>query len=226
MVIFEREGLTFNEEEHKYTVNGKELKSVTTLIDELFPEFDADKKAGDMSAKSGKDKEVILAEWKATADEGTLVHKEIENYIKSAVRPTHSKALMARYWCQTNTFQDTLHSEVRVFSEGLGIAGTIDLVVEKPHCPYLKPRVTLVDWKTNAKIYKACFGKGGKGVISHIADCNYNKYNLQLSIYAYILEMEYGVIVDGLKLVHLVDGEYVVYEMDYLKQTVRSILGG
>jgi hypothetical protein len=38
--------------------------------------------------------------------------------------------------------------------------------------------------------------------------------------------VEYGVIVDGLKLVHLVDGEYVVYEMDYLKETVKSILGG
>jgi len=218
--------LLFDEEEHKYTVGDKELVSVTTYIKESFNPFEKELISKRVAKRDGKTQEEVLKEWEQTGLDGTAVHEEVENYIKDGTRPVIDKALYGMIHCQNEcSFYDKLVPEMRVYSEELGIAGTIDLVVYKPTHPSLKPRVILKDWKTNKKIYTQGFGKTGLGVCSHLVDCNYNHYALQLSLYAYILEREYDVIVDGLELVHLKKAGYFTYKMDYMKELVRELVG-
>jgi len=217
--------IILDEKEHKYTVDGKELISCTTFLSKYFPKFDAEKKAEEMGKRDGREPQDILDDWKEIAKQGTLVHEEIEKYINDGLMPQSSKGLMGAHWCQTNQGDDELVSEMRVFSEELGIAGTIDLVIKhKPVVGCLKQRVTLSDWKTNKAIYRKCFGRGGLKEASHLADCNYNKYQLQLSLYAYILEKEYDVVVDGIVLVHLKDGGFKDYRMDVLRELIEEMV--
>lgn len=52
--------LSFDESEHKYTVGSTELKSVTTLVDESFPPFDADRIAHILSKQTGRSEESFI----------------------------------------------------------------------------------------------------------------------------------------------------------------------
>ena len=70
--------------------------------------------------------------------------------------------------------------------------------------------------------------------ISHIEDCNYWHYALQLSLYAWMLEEQgYELIEDGLEIEHLeteptTDGYKIigntVYPVPYLKKEIEAIL--
>ena len=73
-------------------------------------------------------------------------------------------------------------------------------------------------------VTKVVTEKKGTGACSHLVDCNFNKYQLQLSLYAYLLEEEYNVIIEELNLVHLKEDGYKVYNCDYMKNTIKEML--
>ena len=75
----------------------------------------------------------------------------------------------------------------------LAIAGTIDVLMKNKN----SGEYVLIDWKTSKRIDKKSF-KGKKGIrkeSSQIEDSKYNHYALQLSLYRYILEKYYGIMV-------------------------------
>jgi hypothetical protein len=228
--------LKFEEEEHVYTVDDVPLTSVTTFVGQFFPKFDADavaeKKAYSYGQYKDLSKEEILAKWNKKAQDGTTVHEQIELAIKgqqflAEPRPRAKHGI--EYWKQLkkkHLFAEP-EPELRVYSEKYKIAGTIDL-------PYrhengnggLKPTYSLVDWKTNKKIYQKAY-KGKKGthkITENLEACNYVKYTLQLSTYAYILEQEYGVTVADLVLCHVEPNKYTAYKVPYRYSLVKRML--
>jgi ATP-dependent exoDNAse (exonuclease V) beta subunit len=216
------ESLVFDEEAHSYIKGEQVFTSVTQWIKSFnppFKPFDADVWAPRSAAKRGITVEEMLAEWQAKGDaasaKGTKVHNEIERYILTGAPVEEPLAMFGL--AHLNKRRGLPLPEVRVYSEELGIAGTIDGVYE-----YANGNVDLIDWKTNSKL------EGGQtyGLEDYkmLPDTKLMMYFLQLSLYGYILEKEYGRKVKTLKIVHLtLDGAEEI-EVPYLKGLIEEMI--
>lgn len=220
----------FDEAEHKYTVNGKELISVTTLIENCFPKFDADYWAARKAPQLGVTPEQLKAKWEANAqcarDLGTAMHDKIEKYymgITSECDDTFDLFLQF-------TKEHTLHpyrTEWRIFYEEYGIAGTLDFL------EYQNGVFTIYDWKRSEKLIKNGivekenpWHKTALEPVSHLADTTYYHYALQVSMYRFILEKKYDIIVSNNRLAvfHPNNHRYYLIDLPYLKKEVETIL--
>lgn len=235
---------------HTYYYGRQRLKSVTTFIGEFFSKFDTRGMAKTISngfkfRNRKKEKEGIevcdldkkkatmrywINLWKEAANSGTRIHEAIERYILAEIGGGYiipeDEVDKAKFQ-QGVTFIDTLpqfertylNPEVKVFDTELGLAGCIDLLINNED-----GTVSLCDWKSNKRIdTKSRDKKVGKTPISHLEDCNYNKYALQLSLYAYILERK-GMKIRELIIVHLKEDEYIPMTVPYMKKEVETIL--
>ena len=213
----------FDSMNHEYFVDGKKIKySVTGLIESFFPKFDSDywssKKAIErIQMESGKltnenisnVKKDILMEWednrKDAADKGTLLHEKIENFYNNiedsidAPEFTYFKNFIKKY-----PKLKPYKTEWRIFDSNLSLAGSIDMVYEKDNGDLF-----LFDWKRSTKIVN---GAGhliesdydyGFDELSHIADNSYNRYSLQLNLYKYVIENNYGKKISSMNLLIL-----------------------
>lgn len=204
-------------------MDGKKINySVTGLIESFFPEFDSDywsnKKAierikiegGKLSDENiSKVQKDILMEWeenrKDAADKGTILHEKIENFYNNI-----EDNLDAPEFTYFNNFIQKYpklkpyKTEWRIFDSSLSLAGSIDMVYEKDNGDLF-----LFDWKRSTKIIN---GAGhliesdydyGFDELSHIADNSYNRYSLQLNLYKYIIESNYGKKISSMNLLIL-----------------------
>lgn len=202
--------------------------SCTQFVESFFEPFDAEAVASKLVATHPRYRqytlEELLAEWRKSAEDGTRVHAEIENGILTNKIPQSRKGQQAFEWIARylSSRRYDLHPEVIVYSERLGLAGTIDLLAHD--------RTTdvwlLVDWKTNKRITREPYGnkRGIRGPATGLGDCHKVKYGLQLSLYSYILETEYGISPHKQAIVHLADWEVTPIRCAYEKQTVIDLL--
>ena len=232
--------ISLEEESHTYSLLNSDVKfkSVTEFIHTFFKPFDEQKIAKKLTQTNLKYKgmsvEQLINSWNKRRDRGTIVHKQIEDFVNSECKISDAemnnldlKTIQGINFINKKCLKKTnlLASEVIIYSEELKLAGTIDLIIfnkEKNH-------VSIIDWKTNKKINKKSFKSSQKGVrfpLKNMDDCNFNHYNLQLSMYQYILESYYNVTVNGLFLVHLNEQEfnYKNYICDYKKETIKQML--
>ena len=76
--------LHFDELEHLYTCNGKQLESVTTVVENCFKKFDADYWAAKKAPSMGMTPEELKAIWDRKGEEarnlGTMMHAKIERH--------------------------------------------------------------------------------------------------------------------------------------------------
>lgn len=207
--------LKFNVKKHEYRIGGKKALSVTQLVGSLFKPFDARglaRKLASFSWAKAQKKGVRywLGEWKKAADYGTLIHEGLEDFINkvpnSIDEPKYHQGVN-----YLNSLGDgvELKSEFKVFDEDSLLAGTIDLLEINGD------EVVITDWKTNKKMTDKPYEEGDVGLespVSHLTNCKVNHYYLQLLIYSYILEKNYGYKVVGLQLVWLQDDSYTVYK--------------
>lgn len=107
----------------------------------------------------------------------------------------------------------SIFAEKRVYSSYYCIAGTIDLILVKG------TNFIIVDWKTNKDElkFKSGYYKKINGVkssiwvdkderllkpLGHLQNCKGTKYSLQLSLYAFLMEL-YGFTLQGIILTHI-----------------------
>lgn len=224
--------LEFDEENHTYTVNGSELESVTKFIGSFFAPFNQEEIAQKLSDKTGRAVEEYYKEWQEARDHGTRVHKAIENYFNANSRIVLEPKDIYKYHeairvLDIRPAHREKELEKQIFSTKYKLAGTIDYI-EYDH----KMRtIALMDWKTNNKIHdKGFMGQKAKAPISELDDCAYNKYKLQLSIYAYLILEELNknkkkpYNLEGLYLVHLLPEGRKVYKVMYEKELVEKLL--
>lgn len=109
----------------------------------------------------------------------------------------------------------------------LRLSGQIDLLIIDGN------NVTLVDWKTNKELKKEGYydkvrkkKQTLKYPLSHLDDCNFNTYQLQLSTYAYMLQtLKPELNIEKLLIYHINhDGEETLHECKYLKKEVIRML--
>ena len=151
--------IKFDENLHKYTVDGKEVISVTQLLQKhrITPSYDA------------VDKELL----RMASERGTLIHEEVENWIKDREIGFTQEAY---YIC--DYLRDKIYYGSEIISEQMVandvVAGRFDLLFLDG-----KKRLVLADIKTGNS--KHLFG-----------------WSWQLSLYKYLYEKMYGQKIESL----------------------------
>ena len=199
------EGLAFDSQSHTYKLNGRELESVSSIVEEYAP-FDAEKTAANcaVNPKSkyfGMPVQEILNIWndtaKAAAESGTDVHNYAEYCFNVAVgneeeMPVNEgsdavvakKSALAQWWRNLDESRFIpIASETMVANPELGYAGTFDLLLyDKSSGGYV-----LCDYKTNADLFK-WYGNMLKPPCDVLQDSPVGRYTVQQTLYRMQLE--------------------------------------
>jgi len=189
-----------------HRTTGDSYSSVTQLIHSLVNPFDEEgiskaiSKRPDEKRKEvyrGMSQEQILDHWQFLNDEaneyGTRIHELIEDYLYKDkllfTNDTFEKEVLDAYDDLNVDEGICVWPERIMFSEEHKLAGTADLKIDIDDTFF-----DLGDWKTNGEF--DFFDKFGfkclKKPLDHLQDCHYSIYTVQLSIYAYMCELETG----------------------------------
>ena len=204
--------IVFDAADHSYCVDGIRAPiSVTGFLHRFSPDFDPHAAAAAMMGGAGwqeKQHEFMNADGAIkTADEiidawarngevqrarGTLLHYHAEMALNGySVEYPHSPEYkqFCRFYADIilNHGWDVYRTEATLFHCGLRMAGQADLL-----CKDTDGKLIIIDWKRAREIRYANPFRALKEPLEHMGDTNYSLYSLQLNLYAYILETEYG----------------------------------
>jgi len=211
---------------YKFKPEDVQILSIeSTLVRDQFPPFEREKLARWLVNTSHKyndyTEEELLQEWENIMNEGSAVHKELENYILSGKIPALPKAISGMNWYdqEIEFYGDKAFPEIIVFSEELGVAGTMDLLVYNSN----NGECNIFDWKTSKNIDY----NGGKQAITQacagLTDCRFDQYSLQLAMYSHLLENYHDIKVANQYIVQLTDTDAKCIECKNLEHNVRLI---
>ena len=181
----------FNEKKHIYTLDGKPLYGVTSVLGVIAKpaliQWSANMACEYVDRHWHKDiskeeladilKEAKQAHKKkkeGSADIGTKVHKAIEEWIKEKKEPELDEQgmTMFNHFIKWQEDKKILESELRVYNEDWLVAGTIDLVFEYKGKTYIGDiktysgiydRTPFLQCAAYAGMYKATTGKESEG---------------------------------------------------------------
>jgi hypothetical protein len=230
--------MTFNDEKHRYVdESGQVYNSVTKVIHELFPKFEAEKIAGFVARKRGCLREEVLAEWetkrKASSDFGSKIHSYAESLLTGEKFKNEYERNIDSYHEKEKSYMkqvekivpnllksyDLIGSEHIIFSPENRLSGTVDILMRNKRTGQL----AIFDWKTNEEIrnqnkHKAT--QSGMYGLSHILDANFNHYALQLNTYRMILIKEgyYSETDYELAIFHIRETEVVPYRLPLMEK--------
>lgn len=178
----------------------------------------------------------ILDKWQqeniASCERGTKIHAEQENLFYGKDKVSVQRfGIGGEFICKKSYFELDLEKGVypeylvyRVSEDGkFRLAGQIDLLIKNGN------EITIVDYKTNKKLEDKSFfdSRIRKNVmmkypLNNLMDCNMVHYTLQLSTYAWMLQMiNPEFVIHKLMIVHYDhSGNETVREVDYLKDDV------
>jgi hypothetical protein len=226
--------------EHKYyhKKTGESFKSVTTVLSMLEPHFDTEGVAYAISQQSddvkkpeyiGMTKDEILAEWERINREaneyGTEVHEILERYLLAdriyIPKNEYEREIITKFQ-EVDDMTGTVYPEAVLFSEKYKIAGTSDIVED------CGEYFNILDFKTNKKLnFISPYNQWLNKPVSHLSDCQYNVYALQLSIYAYMIQMQTRKKVGKLQIYYLNPEKDYTFEkinMPYLGRDAKAVL--
>ena len=172
----------------------------------------------------GKTDEEIKTGWaengKNASEKGTAMHLAIEQFLNGAIDTNlnyikmpidnpvkidlSDEVLKSNEWKYFMNFWKKYQNDLvpyrmewEVWVEEIRLAGSIDAVFyRKSTNDYV-----ILDWKRSKEIKKENKFQSGLGPVSHLPDCNYWHYTLQLNVYRWILEQHYGLDVAEMYLV-------------------------
>ena len=262
--------LQFKEEGHLYESTDSdniEWRSVTSLIGMLKPKFDAEEQAKKSSKNKrskwyGMTPKEILQAWDNESNRaiklGNFYHNQREADILDfktierdgievpIIKPLYNEDTGAKI-APEQKIEDGVYPEHMVYLKSAKICGQADLV------EIIDGAINITDYKTNKEIKETGF-TNWEGItskmynpVSHLDDCNLNHYNLQLSIYAYIIKnhnpklkigklqiqhvkfKQIGEDKNGYPINEHINGEpvldeIIMYDLPYLKNEVISII--
>ena len=231
MEKFLKKDIELLEPEHKYILKSDpdlNFTSVTSITSKYFSPFDKDaiaKKLVETNMKYvGMTTDELIAQWDEARDFGNLVHNNIESYINNKNYKDISEVRHAIKWMNKfkNLSEFVFYPEVIIYSEELGIAGSIDVLAKDTK----NDTYIIIDWKTSKSISKSSFGgrMGIHPITSHLMDCKYVHYSMQLSLYRYLIEEFYGIKVSNLLIALLKDNECKTIVADYYHKEILDMV--
>lgn len=200
--------VSFDEDTHTYrnTSTGKLYTSVTTVIHKYTNPFDTDRIAKEYVARrpgQGLTVEGVKAEWKkinkVALEKGSNYHygKELETlWTETDVNKDYNDFVQ-----DISKLPDRVYPELRLYLHEYELAGTADKIVIETIDDVRY--ADIYDYKTNRKeLSKWGFKKQTMlPPLDFLQDSDYYHYEMQLNIYAYILE-QYGYKVREIKIFH------------------------
>jgi len=227
--------VTLEPESHIYTdKDGGQYLSVSKFLELFSKKFDRMGISKMSAIKKGISQEEILADWDKKRDDsidhGNRVHHALERYEQSMVILPEDEDLRPMILSVTKQYAHyyRCYQEVCLYDSEHMIAGTSDKVLQCTSHP--KSVFDLSDYKTNLSKgiqFKNDYGQYMLGPLSHLQDCNYNKYALQLSIYSYLLQKKTGCKIGQLSIHYIPahNGLYnIKYPVPYMKMEVEAML--
>lgn len=235
--------ITFYEPTHTYTIDGssKGVISGTGFLHSFFPHFDAKKTIQKMMSSPkwasspyfGMTAYQIEKQWsdkgKEASSAGTAMHLAIEQFLHDSeemildeVKQTVEWRYFMNFWKKYGDDLIPYRSEWEVFSKQHLLCGSIDMVFKRKS----DGKFVIYDWKRSKEIKTDNpFGNGFEP-LSHLPDCNYWHYTLQLNLYRWILETHYGLDVAELFLLvcHPDNKNYTRIRLNRLQDEVESML--
>ena len=196
--------ITFEEEGHKYTINGEtNYTSVTTWLKKFFYPFNDELIITNMmkspkwpdSKYFGMTKDEIKKQWRDNGNEaakmGTAMHKMFEDHYNGLYVDGSNAGVEYEYFTNFINDHPTLkpfRSEWTVYDEDLRLSGSIDMLFINED-----GTLSIYDWKRCKSMDKTVsFNKYAKPPIRHIPDTNFWHYSIQLNAYKMIIERKYG----------------------------------
>jgi len=207
------------------------------------------KKFSNKSPYSTMTEQEILKKWSDESilakNMGTILHKQIEDYYNNASTLAETKEDDKE---ETKVDDKATSKELNMFlqydkEEILNryspyrtewsiwmdrdkndrcLAGQVDMIYQNNETK----KYMLVDWKRSKEIkYQNNYEKG-LGVCSHLDNCNYVKYSLQLNCYKHILEKYYDIEVEDMFLVvlHPNNDTYIKIQVNGMDDTIKDII--
>ena len=220
--------IIFDPVKHAYTnsYTGEVYESVTTVLGKFKPKFDSDKWSRIVADKRGIPQDIILSEWaentKRSQEYGTHLHKTIEDYAKTGLYEEEDADIIKAYKAVGDyVVKDGALFEHCVYNHEYKIAGTADIIY--PQGSYFD----VFDFKTNKDFkFHSKYNNNLLAPVSHLSDCEYNNYALQLSMYAYNYHKNTGRKVRSLKIFYW-DRDakaFNVYPAPYMLSDIKNIL--
>lgn len=220
--------IKFDEASHTYTHvdSGAPFISVTTLLGKYKQPFDRYGHSKRVAKREGVSQELVLEMWEEEKNRactrGTDIHKILEDYISCGDVKDNYGWLCKSYDTAAERSIDSFKNvlcENLLYDEEHLVAGMADLIYEH------KNEFTVGDFKTNKKFkFSSPYSERLKDPISHLHNCEFNVYGLQLSFYAYLYERMSGKRCRKCVVFYLQDDRFLSYHVNYMKAEVEAIL--
>lgn len=233
----------FFDEDHHYECNGKRVGiSVTRLIEEYAQEFNADEVAEKVAKRDRKTKDEVLEEWQYKNEFACRKGSTCHEYAQSLWSGEHwtcdnfdfsadfhhavftIKKLADKFYCDFTGEYNHLADEFVIGSEEYDIASAVDHLFINNN-----GELILIDYKTNTYITgynKEAFEKPMKPPLEHLNDDKLTHYELQLSIYKYLIEKYTDLKIYEMKIIYMseLNNNYEIIEIPYLENEVKKLL--
>ena len=159
----------------------------------------------------------------------TRTRAEAEAEAEDAFYPTSLWDGLALEKTQFDTFKEWQYAEGlqpyrtewAVYHEDKRITGSIDMVFKNKDGGY-----DIYDWKRTKEIKQQGFNNFHDETLSHLPDCNFWTYSLQLNMYKMILEEKYDMRVDNLYLIAIYPGQesFIKYKVPNMGNEVADMV--
>jgi len=235
------ERIEFFEEPHLYIIDKNkdiDYTSVTTFIHAFFPKFNPDEiieknynlwKKNPSSKYYGKTIFEIKTMWKEegqkASKQGTILHKKIEDYYNRkdvSFDPHIERERQVFKFISDHPHLEMYRTEWEVFDEELLLAGSIDMVFRDK----TDDSLVIFDWKNSKAIKESNPFQTGLYPLQNTQHCNHTHYAIQLNLYKYILEKNYGIKIKDLTIVQFHDTikAYKKYKLPNLIGDIDTII--
>jgi len=225
--------VTLNEETHVYTDNhGKTYISVSQLLGQFQKKFDREGISKMSAKKAGVSQDEILAQWDRKRDDaidhGNRLHNALELYQKTTQILPENEDLVATIKSICNDYSSYYRAfpEEIIFSEEDLVAGKTDNRFQLTSSA--KSIIDFGDYKTNLSNgiqYTNKYGQYMTGPLSHLQDCNFNKYAIQISMYAHLYQKKYECNIGSLHILFIPPHDLLAWRkiyIPYMKKECKS----
>jgi hypothetical protein len=248
--VFDR--IVYLDTNHSYKIDNEPSAkvSVTGLVGSVKQAFEADKWAAIKAKEFDSTPEEVKMVWKKNNElstmQGSTLHAYIDNFYSNKVIPynkhtaesvlgpiLHSKmrenltvlvSQFSKFYNDTKKYILPIKREFVVGDiDGTRVCGMLDMLSYNTE----KDIFEIYDFKTNKDFsYTSRFNKKYNEPLSHLDDCEFNAYSLQLSVYKYIIEKYTDIRIADLYVVwfSVNNSEYQIIPLNYLKDEVKLLL--
>jgi len=219
----------------KFLFNLRRLKAID--IDEVLSIYPGSFTAEEFESKKKEYSDKWNESGKKACEFGTKAHARYENRFKEkdwyqldwlGFKPTEWFAYIPGFYQFSEKLDRQVFPEMLISMKtesGVRIAGQVDLCLKN------RNTIQILDYKTNASIdfqsYRDPYGKYQmmKYPLNELMDCNAIHYQLQTSIYTWILKRKYRLFdTANPKIIHLYNKENTeerkIYELEYIPSAV------